>query len=110
MDKPILSSMMNQGSILGVIGAALMLVGEPLLNKEITSVWEIVGICAILIGTLMWSIGFRRVKGNALTNQKEIIDGQERIHQEQLKVLLSIDAKLNACSKIEPENEKKDTI
>lgn len=66
MDKSILSSLTNKGSITTVIGALFLLIGEPLCKGIKPEPIQIVGYLITFTGVLMYMIGSRRATGTLI--------------------------------------------
>lgn len=73
-DKPTLASLTNRGSILGTLGAALLLIGEPMLKGIKPEPIVLIGYACVLIGVLAYAIGNRRSRGKLIAVNQAILD------------------------------------
>jgi len=72
MDKPFFSSLTNQGSVTGVIGAILLTVGEPLSRGIKPEPVQLIGYGILFAGVCMYLIGNRRAQGKVIKGVNEL--------------------------------------
>jgi hypothetical protein len=65
-DKSLLGSLTNQGSFTSVIGALLLLVGEPLSKGIKPEPVQLIGYGILFAGIIMYQIGNRRARGKVI--------------------------------------------
>jgi hypothetical protein len=104
MDKPMYKSLTVQGGGMGSVGAALLLIGEPLSKGIHPDVLQWIGYVFVIFGALCYLIGERRSRGNLIMQTRglnEKITDLQRSVQTQSADIKSI----NNC-----DNENKTNI